>query len=85
MDGIESEDEDGINMDELKASLAEVRSKKAIFKNRHKLKGKLVVRDKKTKLSTMVEHFESIGVAVKKESLRTRSVSRRRIGDLEGA
>jgi len=85
MDGIESEDEDGIGMDELKASLAEVRSKKAIFKNRHRLKGKLVVRDKKAKVSDMIEHFESIGVKVNKESLRSRSKTRRGIADLENA
>ena len=85
MEGVESEDEDGVTMEELKASLAEVRQKKAIFKNRHKLKGKLVVRDKKAKVSDMIEHFENIGVNVNKESLRSRSKSRRSIGDLEGA
>lgn len=85
MDGVESEDEDGVGMDELKASLAEVRAKKAIFKNRHKLKGKLVVRDKKAKVSDMIDHFESIGVNVNKESLRSRSKTRRSIGDLESA
>lgn len=83
MDGIESEDEDGVGMDELKASLAEVRSKKAIFKNRHRLKGKLVHRDSKAKVSDMIEHFEKIGVPVNKESLRARSKTPRRIGDLE--
>ena len=85
MNAEESEDEDGVTMDELKASLAEVRSKKAIFKNRHKLKGKLVVRDKKAKVSDMIDHFESIGVNVNKESLRSRSKTRRGIAELEGA
>ena len=85
MEGVESEDEDGVTMEELKASLAEVRQKKAIFKNRHKLKGKLVVRDKKAKVSEMIEHFENIGVNVNKESLRSRSKTRRSIGELEGA
>ena len=85
MEGVESEDEDGVTMEELKASLAEVRQKKAIFKNRHKLKGKLVVRDKKAKVSDMIEHFENIGVNVNKESLRSRSKTRRSIGELEGA
>ena len=84
MDGVES-DEDGIGMEELKQSLAEVRSKKAIFKQRHKLKGKLVVSQKKAKVNDMIDHFESIGVAVNKESLRSRSKTRRGIADLEGA
>lgn len=86
MDGVESdENSDGVDMDQLKASLKEVRAKKTIFKNRHKLKGKLVHRDKKAKVEDMIDHFESIGVAVNKESLRSRSKSRRRIGDLEAA
>jgi len=44
MDGVDSDEEnsDGVDMKDLKGSLAEVRSKKAIFKNRHKLKGKYV-------------------------------------------
>ena len=33
----------------------------------------------------MIEHFENIGVAVNKESLRSRSKTRRGISDLEGA
>ena len=49
------------------------------------MKGKLVHRDKKAKVSDMIEHFESIGVAVNKESLRSRSKTRRGISDLEGA
>ena len=85
MDGVESDEEDGLGMEELKASLAEVRSKKAIFKQRHKLKGKLVVSQKKAKVNDMIDHFESIGVAVNKESLRSRSKSRRGIADLEDA
>jgi len=87
MDGLGSEEEnsDGVDLDQLKASLKEVRSKKTIFKNRHKLKGKLVHRDKKAKVEDMIDHFESIGVNVNKESLRSRSKSRRKIGDLEAA
>lgn len=85
MDGVESDNSDGVTMDELKASLAEVRSRKAILKQRHKLKGKLVVRDKKVKTEDLINHFESIGVAVNKESLRARSKTPRRIADLESA
>ena len=87
MKGVDSEDEnsDGVDMDDLKKSLAEVRSKKAIFKQRQRLKGKLVHRDKKVKASDMIEHFESIGVPVNKESLRSRSKSRKGITELEAA
>lgn len=85
MEGVESDNSDGINMDELKASLAEVRSKKTILKGRHKLKGKLITSAKRAKVDDMIEHFESIGVPVNKESLRSRSKSVRRIGNLEDA
>jgi hypothetical protein len=86
MEGVESDNSDGVTMDELKASLAEVRSKKVILKQRHKLKGKLVVaKDKKVKVGDMIAHFESIGVPVNKESLRSRSKTARTIGNLEDA
>lgn len=87
MDGVNSDDEnsDGINLNDLKASLAEVRSKKAIFKQRHKMKGKLVHSQKKANVNDVIEHFESIGVPVNKESLRSRSKTRRGISDLESA
>jgi hypothetical protein len=85
MDGVESENSDGVTEDMLKLSLAEVRSKKAIFKGRHKLKTKQINRDKKVKVEDMIEHFEKIGVPVNKESLRSRSKSRRGIKDLEDA
>lgn len=84
MEGVD-EEEDGIGMDELKASLAEVRSKKTILKGRHKLKGKLITSAKRAKVDDMIEHFEKIGVPVNKESLRSRSKSVRRIGNLEDA
>ena len=85
MDGVESDNSDGVTMEELKQSLAEVRSKKAIIKQKQRLKGKLVVRDKKAKVSEMIEHFESKGIAVNRESLRSRSKTRRGISDLEEA
>ena len=81
----DDENSDGITMDELKKSLAEIRSKKAIFKQRQRLKGKLVHRDAKVKVSDMINHFESIGVPVNKESLRSRSKTRRGISELEAA
>jgi len=87
MKGVDTDDEnsDGVDMDDLKKSLAEVRSKKSIFKQRQRLKGKLVHRDAKVKVGDMIDHFESIGVPVNKESLRSRSKTRRGIADLESA
>ncbi len=86
MDGVDSEENsDGVGMDDLKASLKEVRSKKSIYKQRHKLKGKLVKRNIKADVEDMIDHFEKIGVPVNKESLRSRSKSRRGIASLENA
>jgi hypothetical protein len=86
MDGVQSDDNsDGIGFDDLKASLKEVRSKKAIYKQRHKLKGKLVHRNIKANVEDMIDHFDKIGVPVNKESLRSRSKSRRGIASLEDA
>ena len=55
------------------------------MKQRHKLKGKLVHSKKKAGVTEMIDHFESIGVPVNKESLRSRSKTRRGISDLEAA
>ena len=86
MDGVdENENSDGVTMDELKTSLKEVRSKKAIFKSRHKLKGKLVHSRVKANVEDMINHFDAIGVPVNKESLRSRSKSIRGIKSLEDA
>jgi len=85
MEGVESENSDGVDNDMLKASLAEVRSKKAIFKSRHKMKGKVAIKRPNVKVEDMIEHFEKIGVPVNKESLRSRSKSRVGIKTLEDA
>ena len=85
MDGVESDNSDGVTMDELKASLAEVRSRKAILKQRHKLKGKLIHNDKKVKAEDMIEHFQSIGVPVNAENIRSRSKAKKSIIDYENA
>ena len=87
MDGVDSDEEnsDGVTMKDLKSSLAEVRSKKAIYKQRHRLKGKLVHSQKKANVEDAIDHFESIGLNVNRESLRSRSKTRRSIADLEGA
>ena len=87
MNGVDSDEEnsDGVTMKDLKSSLAEVRSKKAIYKQRHRLKGKLVHSQKKANVEDAIDHFESIGLNVNRESLRSRSKTRRSIADLEGA
>lgn len=48
-----------------------------------KMKSKLKARRKIVKASDMIEHFESKGIQVNKESIRARSKSRRGIADLE--
>ena len=81
----DSDNSEGVTFNDLKTSLKEVRGKKAILKHQHKMKASRNVRPKNIKLSELVEGFESKGIEVNKESLRTRSKSRRSIGDLEGA
>ena len=77
--------EEGISFKELKTSLKEVRGKKAIFKLNHKLNAKLRAHPKNKNLSDMLDHFESKGLDVNKETLRSRSKSRRSIADLEAS
>jgi hypothetical protein len=78
------EPEDGITLQELKSSLKEVRGKKAISKMNHKLNSKLRVHKRSHNLSEMTEDLLAKGFDVNKESLRSRSKSRRTIGDIEG-
>lgn len=47
------------------------------------MKARQNVRPKNAKLSEMIEGFESKGIAVNRESLKSRSKSRRSIADLE--
>lgn len=49
------------------------------------MKAKLKAKPKYKKTSEMIEHFEKKGIEVNKESLRSRSKSRRTIADLEKA
>lgn len=79
----DSDNSDGITFADLKSSLKEVRSKKAIKKLQHKMKAGKSVSKKTAKLSDIVQTMEAKGVEVNKESLRARSKSRRSIGDLE--
>lgn len=85
MKGEESENSDGITFGELKNSLKEVRHKKNLARLQHKMKAKLKIRPAHVNVETMIDHFESKGIEVNKESLRSRSKSRRKIGDLEDA
>jgi len=77
------EPENGITLSELKASLKEVRSKKAIAKMNHKINSKLKVHKRSHNLSEMTEDLIAKGFEVNKESLRSRSKVRKTIGDIE--
>ena len=78
-----SEDEDGITMDDLKASVLKVRGKINIIKQRSLLKSKTRAKSKIRKLDEMTEALEAKGIDVNKESLRARSKSRKTLGQLE--
>jgi hypothetical protein len=79
----DSDNSDGVTFADLKQSLKEVRGKKAIKKLQHKMKASKSVRKNKANLSEIVEKCEAKGVEVNKETLKTRSKSRRSIADLE--
>jgi nucleolar GTP-binding protein len=81
----DSDNSDGITFDDLKKSLKEVRSKKALKKMEHRLKITKSVRPKNAKLSEIVEKMEAKGIEVNKETLKTRSKSRKTIAELEKA
>ena len=85
MDGEESENSDGINYSDLKRSLKQVRNDKAIIKLNSKMKSKQRITPKIVKTSDIIKKMESKGIEVNKESLRSRSKTRRSIADLEGA
>jgi len=84
-----SENSDDVDMEMLETSLKSVRGKKAILKERHKIKsglgGKLQVKPKNMKLSEIAEKMQAKGFDVTKDALRSRSKSRRTLGDLEEA
>lgn len=81
----DSDNSEGITFDDLKKSLKEVRSKKALKKMEHRLKITKSVRPKNAKLSEIVEKMEAKGLEVNKETLKTRSKSRKTIAELEKA
>jgi len=76
---------EGFATSDLRVSLKEVRGKKAVYKMNHKLKAKLSVHTKQHDLTDVIDHFEKKGVAINKESIRSRSKSRRTLESLEGA
>jgi len=76
---------DGIATSELKDSLKYVRGKKTLLKQEHKLKAKNTKFLRSHDMSDVIEHFESKGVEINKDSLRSHSRVRRTIKDLEGA
>ena len=81
----DSENSDDVDFDMLKTSLRVVRGRKALIKQRHKMKAKLRARPKNLKLSEMTESMQAKGIDVSKEALRSRSKSRRTLGELEDA
>jgi nucleolar GTP-binding protein len=84
-DLMQDEEIEGIRNSELKLSLKEVRSKKAIKKIEHKMKSKRSRHAKQHDMSDVVEHFESKGIAIDKDALRSHSKVRRGIQSLEDA
>ena len=82
-DEVMEEPENGVTLQDLKASLKEVRGKKTIFKMNHKINSKLKVHKRSHNLSEMTEDLIAKGFDVNKESLRSRSKVRKTIGDIE--
>ena len=85
MDDGSSENSDGVTMKDLQKSIKQVRYDKALIKLQSKMKSKATIHKTKAKMSDMVEHFEKVGIEINKESLRSRSKTRRSIADLESA
>ena len=76
-------EEGGVTLNELKHSLKEVRNKKAIAKQNHKLKLKSRVVKKVIPLSELTEGLKEKGYEPNEENLRSRSKNRRSIADIE--
>lgn len=68
----EEMDEEGVTEEDLKRALKEVRSKKTLIKEEHKLKKNLRARSRNKSLAKMEEHLEKKGIDFNKESLRQR-------------
>jgi nucleolar GTP-binding protein len=78
-----SEDSDGVTEEDLRRSLKEVRSKKAILKLQHKMKKNLRARSKNKKLEDLEEHLEKKGIEANIDNIRNRIKQRKTIKELE--
>ena len=83
MDGESSDNSDGITMGDLQKSIKQVRHDKGVIKLNSKMKSKLRVHKTKTTVDEIAEKMEKKGIEVNRESLRSKSKTRRSIGDLE--
>ena len=81
---MEDEVIDGVATSELKSVLKQVRGKKALLKQEHKIKAKNTVHAKPQNLSEVLSGLEAKGYEPNKESIRSRSRVRKSIMDLEG-
>ena len=79
----DSEDSEGVTEEDLKRSLKEVRSKKAILKLQHKMKKNLRARSKNKKLEDLEEHLEKKGIEANIDNIRNRIKQRKTIKELE--
>ncbi len=82
-DDDESENSDGVTEEDLRRSLKEVRSKKAILKLQHKMKKNLRARSKNKNLADFEEHLEKKGIDANIENIRSRVKQRKSIKELE--
>jgi nucleolar GTP-binding protein len=80
----DDDDSDGVTEAELRRCLKEVRTKKALIKQEHKMKKNLRARSKNKKLEDLEEHLEKKGIDANLDSLRARVKQRKSIGQLEG-
>jgi len=83
MDDDESDNSDGVTEEDLRRSLKEVRSKKAILKLQHKMKKNLRARSKNKKLEDLEHHLENKGIDANIDNIRNRIKQRKTIKQLE--
>jgi nucleolar GTP-binding protein len=83
MDDDESDNSDGVTEEDLRRSLKEVRSKKAILKLQHKMKKNLRARSKNKKLEDLEQHLENKGIDANIDNIRNRIKQRKTIKELE--
>jgi hypothetical protein len=82
-DDDESEDEDGVTMENLQKSISNVRGKINIIKQRSLLKARRRANSKIKNLEDFTADLKSKGIDVNEASLATRAKTRRTIGSLE--